>query len=86
VVDDGAREALLHRGVSLLPAGVVKVSGEFDEGDAVEIAGADGVVFARGLSRYDSPQARSAIGRRSTELADDLPAVLIHRDDLVLLS
>jgi glutamate 5-kinase len=86
LVDDGARQALLHRGVSLLPAGVVRVAGEFDEGDAIEIAGSDGVVFARGLSRYDSSQAHTAIGRRSSELADDLPAVLVHRDDLVLLT
>ena len=49
VVDDGARRALLERGVSLLPAGVVEAAGAFAADDAVEIAGPDGAVFAKGL-------------------------------------
>src|SRR5690606_25995059 len=51
VVDDGARRALVERNVSLLPAGVREVRGTFDADDAVEIAGLDGRVFAKGLSR-----------------------------------
>ncbi|MFP3902244.1 MAG: glutamate 5-kinase, partial [Acidimicrobiia bacterium] len=53
VVDEGARRALLERGVSLLPAGVVAVKGGFEAEDAVEIAGPDGKVFAKGLCRLD---------------------------------
>ena len=53
VVDEGARRALIERSVSLLPAGVVSMStGAFDAGDAVEIAGPDGAVFAKGLVRH----------------------------------
>ena len=52
---------------SLLPAGVVSVSGRFDADDAVEIAGPDGVVFAKGLVRHpaelDRVVGRSAHGR-----------------------
>ena len=85
VVDDGARQALTERGVSLLPAGVVSVEGDFDAEDAVELAGPDGKVFAKGLARHAAPVARRLAGRRSSELPPDTPAEIIHRDDLVLL-
>ena len=47
------------------PAGVVSVSGRFDADDAVEIAGPDGVVFAKGLARH----ARRAWWRRGRAAA-----------------
>ncbi len=83
-VDAGAKEALMARGVSLLPAGVVSVQGEFDDGSAVEIAGPDGLAFARGLVRYDSRSAAAAAGKRSGDLPDDAATVMVHRDDLVI--
>ena len=85
-VDDGARKALSERGVSLLPAGVQSVAGTFGEGDAVEICGPGGEVFARGLCRYSSDDAAGVAGRRSADLPDEAPAVMVHRDDLVILS
>ena len=57
-VDDGARRALLERNVSLLPAGVVGVEGRFEADDAVELAGPDGAVFAKGLVRVGAADAR----------------------------
>jgi glutamate 5-kinase len=85
VVDAGARDALVRRNVSLLPAGVVRVDGTFDEGAAVSIAGLDGRVFARGLVRFDSSSAAAAAGKRSADLPDDAPSVMVHRDDLVVI-
>ena len=85
VVDDGARRALVDRGRSLLPAGVVECRGRFDPEDAVEIAGRDGSVFAKGLVRYPSERAAEWVKRRSEELPDDLSSVAVHRDDLVVL-
>jgi glutamate 5-kinase len=86
-VDEGAAKAL-RGGKSLLPAGVTKVEGRFDRGDAVLVKDAAGSELARGLSAYSSDDARRAQGRRS----QDLEAILgyrgrdelIHRDDLVL--
>lgn len=86
VVDDGARRALVEGGRSLLPAGVVACRGRFEPDDAVEIAGADGVVFAKGLVRYSSERAGTWIGRRSGELPDEVSGVVVHRDDLVVLA
>jgi glutamate 5-kinase len=85
VVDDGARAALLERGVSLLPAGVRDVAGAFVADDAVEIAGPDGKVFAKGLSQVSAAQLRSMAGRRTAQLPEDVPHEVVHRDDLVVL-
>jgi glutamate 5-kinase len=85
VVDDGARRALIERGTSLLPAGVCRVDGDFDEGDVVDIAGPDGRVFARGMVTASAEELRASAGRRSGERPAGVDAEAVHRDDLVLL-
>jgi glutamate 5-kinase len=85
VVDDGARRALVERATSLLPAGVVGVEGSFDADDAVEIAGLDGRVFAKGLVRHSAARIKEWAGRRTSELPPDVPREVVHRDDLVML-
>ncbi|HEY6426738.1 MAG TPA: PUA domain-containing protein, partial [Acidimicrobiales bacterium] len=77
-VDEGARTALTERGRSLLAAGVTGVTGAFRPEDAVEIAGPDGRVFAKGLVRLAADRAPEWMGRRSQ--------VVVHRDDLVLVT
>lgn len=88
-LDAGAVTAILERGVSLLPAGVIKVEGEFISGDTVELAGLDGRVIARGLVAFDATEIPQLLGRSTKELAQSLGAEyereLVHRDDLVLL-
>jgi glutamate 5-kinase len=87
VVDEGAGAAL-GRGKSLLPAGVTRVRGQFERGDAVRVLDANGVELARGLSAYSSEDAGRIAGRRSAEIETILGyrgrAELIHRDDLVM--
>jgi glutamate 5-kinase len=85
VVDDGARKALLERGTSLLPAGLVAVDGDFTAQDAVEVAGTDGVVFAKGLAAVGADAARLMAGRRTSDLPEGSPHEVVHRDDLVLV-
>jgi glutamate 5-kinase len=88
-VDAGAAGAL-RAGKSLLPAGVTRVEGRFDRGDAVIVRGPDGVELARGLSAYSSEDAGRVCGRRSGELEAILGYrgrdEMIHRDDLVLMT
>lgn len=85
VVDDGARRAMTERNTSLLPAGVVAVQGDFDEGDTVEVRGLDGTVFARGMVQVDAVALDRVKGLRTTELAAGTIHEVVHRDDLVLL-
>src|SRR5579875_1766234 len=85
VVDTGAKRALLPRGVSLLPAGVQALRGEFQAGDAVELAGPDEAVFAKGIVRHSSKELAGWAGWQSSQLPEDVPAEVVHRDDLVIL-
>ncbi len=86
-IDAGAERALAA-GKSLLPAGVTRVDGAFDRGDAVIIRGADGREIGRGLAAYGKADAERIAGKRSGEISDILGfsgrAELIHRDDMAL--
>ena len=75
MIDDGAIDALVKRGGSLLAAGVTKVTGEFLPGDAVEIHGPDGSLVGKGLVRCSADEFTLGAGN----------LVVVHRDDLVLL-
>ena len=87
VVDAGAERAL-KQGKSLLPAGVIRIQGTFERGDAVIVRAAEGNEVARGLSAYSNADAARIAGRKSGEIAEILGYrgrdELIHRDDLVL--
>ena len=81
IVDAGAKRALVEGGRSLLPAGVVSHRGRFALGDAVEVAGPDGVVFAKGLVNYASDEIMDVMGTSIKEGGREI----IHRDSLVIL-
>ncbi|AQU86695.1 glutamate 5-kinase [Komagataeibacter nataicola] len=89
VIDEGAVRALAG-GSSLLPAGVMDVTGEFDRGDMIAVVDQNGQKIACGLAAYAADEARRIAGHQSDEIetllgwqgADEL----IHRDDLVLLA
>ncbi len=88
VVDDGAARAL-KRGKSLLPAGVINVSGSFSRGDAITILASDNSILGHGLIGYDCDETDLIKGAQSDELQSLLgyagrPA-LVHRDDMALV-
>lgn len=89
VIDEGAKVALRERGKSLLPAGVLSVSGAFGPGDAIVLKDASGVVVARGLSTLGSDDLETVRGLQSTQIAEVLPSAagktVVHRDHLVIL-
>lgn len=85
VVDEGARHALIERGVSLLPAGVRDVRGSFADGDTVAVEDQAGRVFARGMVFVSADQLRGVTGRHTSQLPHGMVPEVIHRDDLVLL-
>jgi glutamate 5-kinase len=86
-IDAGAARALSN-GKSLLPAGVVKVEGEFGRGDPVAILDPKGHKMGQGLSRYTALEAEKIRGHQSAEIEAILGypgrAALIHRDDMAV--
>ena len=88
-LDEGAVHAVVNRRMSLLPAGVTAVDGDFVAGDPVEILDQNGHAVARGLVNFDVAELPALLGRSTPELARELgPAFsreVVHRDDIVLL-
>ncbi|HEY8418253.1 MAG TPA: glutamate 5-kinase [Limnochordales bacterium] len=87
-VDAGAAKALVENGKSLLPAGVVRVEGDFAEGDLVQVCDTSGRELARGLVNYSARDLRRIQGSRTADIAailgyKDFDEV-IHRDNLVV--
>jgi len=89
VLDEGAVRAVRHHRTSLLPAGISAVHGDFEAGDAVELAGADGTIIARGLVNYSSEELPRMLGRSTHELGEEMGSgynrEVVHVDDLVLV-
>jgi len=81
VIDDGARDALVAGGRSLLAVGVVEVEGHFVEGEAVEIVTTGGELVGKGRARIPARALRSSLGKHSSEAG----GAAVHIDDLVLL-
>jgi glutamate 5-kinase len=88
-VDPGARRALVERGKSLLPSGVLAVSGQFAAGDAVGVRDGDGREFARGIVSCDARELELLRGAKTADmerlLGYRVTEEVIHRDNLVIL-
>ncbi|MFZ1837306.1 MAG: glutamate 5-kinase, partial [Dokdonella sp.] len=91
IVDPGAATALLERGASLLPGGVIMADGQFTRGDMVEIVVRDNAgdrCVARGLSQYSAGDIRRIARRHSRDIDEVLGynygGNIVHRDDLVM--
>lgn len=87
-MDDGARDAILLKGKSLLPSGIVGVEGEFCLGDPVTCFDSAGVLFAKGLVNYSSADIDRIKGLRTTRIEQVLGSKpydeVIHRDNMAV--
>lgn len=87
-LDDGAIVALKKNGKSLLPVGISAVSGNFKRGEIISCVDDSGNEIARGLTNYDSIQAKLIMGKSNKEIEKLLGQLdedeLIHRDNLIL--
>jgi glutamate 5-kinase len=86
-VDAGAARVLRESGSSLLAVGITAVDGDFDAGDAVEVA-ADGAVLGKGIVDYSAVELVGVMGLKSAEVRERLPHAadeVIHRDRFVLV-
>jgi glutamate 5-kinase len=88
-VDSGAGKAIVSRGKSLLPAGVIKIEGKFEFGTVVRVLEEDGTEIARGLVNYNFRDLEKIMGMRTGAVrkifGDNFYNEVIHRDDLALL-
>ena len=88
-LDAGAVRAVIDRRLSLLPAGITAVDGDFEAGDPVDLLDENGHVVARGLVNFGVTELPGLLGRSTRDLARELgPAYereVVHRDDLVVL-
>jgi glutamate 5-kinase len=80
---------LREQGRSLLAVGVTGATGEFAVAEIVNVAGPDGVVFARGKAAFSSAEIPALAGKHAGDLAALYPGrkhlEVVHRNDLVLL-
>ena len=88
-LDDGAVEALTHRGKSLLATGIRNIAGSFDAGDPVSCLDQQGKEFAKGLVNFSAEILTTIKGLKTADI-QKLPGLqdyeeVIHRDNLVLL-
>jgi glutamate 5-kinase len=87
-LDAGAVRAIAEQGKSLLPAGIVRVEGEFAATDAVQLCDREGKEVARGLVNYNSSEIKSIVGQHSEKIAAILgyegADTVVHRNNLVI--
>jgi glutamate 5-kinase len=88
VIDDGAKKALLEKGKSLLPSGIISVEGDFDLGDPVCCVGRDGTILAKGIVNFSSAEINKIKGLKSSQISQVLGHKdydeVIHRDNLAI--
>ncbi len=87
-IDDGAAGAILNRGKSLLPSGILSVEGEFGVGAPVEFKKTNNEMLGIGLVNYSADDIRKIKGLKSTKIKDRLGYKpydeVIHRDNLAI--
>lgn len=88
VINAGAQQALEEKGASLLPAGVVKILGEFDKGEVVKVQNENGEEVARGIVAVSSRVGQKILGKKSSEIKKLITDMkiedFIHRDNMVI--
>ncbi len=89
VVDEGAKAAIIRKGASLLPSGIVGINGSFLAGATVDLRVASHPPFARGVAAYSSAEIAAIKGKRSSNIAAILgycySGEVVHRDNMALL-
>jgi glutamate 5-kinase len=88
-VDEGGAKAIRENHSSLLPVGVIAISGRFGEGDLVEVRDQAGERLARGVTQYDSANLKLVLGQKTAavkaRLGAEAPDEVIHKNNMVLL-
>ena len=88
-IDEGAMNAIVSSGKSLLPTGIVSVEGDFTIGDPVSCVDLQGKIFAKGLVNYSATEIRMIMGLKSSKISQVLGYKdydeVIHRDNMAVM-
>jgi glutamate 5-kinase len=89
-IDQGAVAAVLDKGASLLPSGIISLTSDFASGDSIEIVDhVSAKVIAKGISQYSARDLERIKGQKSDRITDILGCcpsqVAVHRDDMVIV-
>ena len=88
LLDDGAVNAILNNGSSLLPKGILQVEQNFSRGEVIDICDKTGESIARGVSRYNSDALKQIAGHHSQEISQiigyEYGSVAVHRNDMII--
>ena len=88
-VDEGAKNAILNNNTSLLPPGILSVSGTFKAGEVVSILDKSKQLIACGITSYSNKEINKIKGKQSKEIINCLGYIhteeIIHKNNLVNL-
>lgn len=88
-IDDGAASAILNKGKSILPVGIVSVKGDFNIGAPVEFTTSNNKKLGIGLVNYSSSDIHEIKGLRTDQIQDRLGYKpydeVMHRDNLTII-
>lgn len=88
-IDDGAKKALTEHRKSLLPAGILSITGRFEKGDIISIIDGSGTEIARGITNYNSSEIENIKGLKTALIEEKIGYKsydeVVHADNLVVL-
>lgn len=88
IIDRGAEDAVVNKGKSILPVGIIKVEGEFGKGDTLKVFSAEDRLIAKGISNFSFDEINRLMGKNEkqimAEFGSGLCGEVIHRDSLVV--
>jgi len=88
ILDEGAVNAVVNKGKSLLPVGIVNADGDFVRGEIVSMVDAQGTEIGRGLTNYGLQDVVRICGKKTSELhsilGQNVYMEVIHRDNMQL--
>lgn len=90
LVDQGAVNAMINKGASLLPSGIKSVQGDFAAGACIDIIDqTQQQVIAKGICQYNHRDLQRIKGHKSDQIQNllgfCLSQVIVHRDDMVIV-
>ena len=88
-VDEGAKNAILQNNTSLLPPGIISVSGSFKAGEVLCILDKEKQLIACGITSYSNKEINKIKGKQSKDIINNLGYIhteeIIHKNNLVNL-